>query len=204
MSTITEVMNIIFLVVILAAIAFFLYEKIIKDKMSQKIEKEIKTTIKRNLKNTDTGVIPDDWLKNPNPSDLDKFLDSSTETNLSGGDLAKFLKGLSGGNTSMFSSIFNNMLTNDSALLTTLATKLGISPMIAKPILITALSGVSVFGNKILTNVLTSKLTKSVQGVQQDNSTPRTKLFGRGKARINNKQQKEQQNNEFQFNDLDF
>jgi len=161
--SVLEVFNFIILIIVLGVGIYFGYRYYIQNKVKEKIEKEISKTIKKNIKKESADIIPKEWLSNDKAIDLEAFMDNTIESNLSGNELGNFLKGMMNGNSNMFSGIFSQMLTNDSELLRKLSEKFGISPMIAKPILITALSGVSSYANRILTNVLKDKFEKGIK-----------------------------------------
>lgn len=170
MSEITGlvVINILMLCGILTIVGYYLYKTYFNKKLEQKMSEEIKKTLKDNIKQGSDSIIPEEWLKNTDVKNLDGFMDSAIETNLSGKDLGSFLSNLSLGTKSQFNEIFVNMLSNDSALLETLSKKLGLSPSIAKPILVVALSGLAGFANRILTNMLSKKFAEKVEGAQKN------------------------------------
>ena len=165
MSEILTIFVIIFQILLCGGIGVFLYKYFSDSKKKDKIQSELGKTLKKNLKNKviEDNILPDDWLKNDNSENMDAFIENTVESKFSGTDINQFLGGLKNGSQNMFMSIFSNMLTDDNALLKTLSEKLGISPMIAKPILITALSGVSTFANNVLTNVLSRKLSETAE-----------------------------------------
>ena len=151
------VLVIILIVLILAVCGFFLYKSYFTNKVENKVKNSISKTLSKNILKNEGGLIPDSWLQNPNSEELKGFLDNTTNTNLTGNDMFGFLTGLQTGNSKMFVKLASNLLSTDSELLRKLANQIGISPGIAKPILITAISIAATFAIKIYTNMMQTK-----------------------------------------------
>lgn len=169
---ISDILMIILFTFILMAIGAYFYLEYKKSQTENKIASDLKKTLKKNIKNTAENLIPDDWLVNDKSVNLDGFLDSTVETNFNGKDIFSLLKGLQGGNQSMFMSLFSNMLLEDSELLRKLSSKIGLPSGLAKPILVTSLSGTAKFINKIVTNILANKF-KTIMEKDDKISTPK-------------------------------
>lgn len=157
------IIQICLLVVLLFAVSASLVKYFMDMKKQNVLQTELKKTLKKNVKKLaeSDGLIPDAWLKNENPGSLEPFLNSAVEQKLTGSDVNSFLSGLMGGND-LFSQIFTQILSSDSEMLTSLAKKLGISPMIAKPILIVALTTVAKLANTVFTKTLERKFSDSL------------------------------------------
>ena len=158
-----DVFIFILLIFICIGLGYYIYKDIIKKKVEEKLSNQISKSIKKNMKKDNSDIIPKEWFSNENAPDLEKFMDNTIETNLNGKDLMSFISGLSNTSDGMLSNIYSQMLRPDSEILKNLSEKLGITPGIARPILIYAFTGVGKIAKSLLTNVLKDKFNDRIK-----------------------------------------